>query len=244
MLLLVCVLEALSLTGITLHEWLGFILCTLVLLHVTLQWDWFRKQFRHIMTPGAHRRRINSLLNIILLIVMAAVLLSGVLVSNQVHPLIGERLGRSRVWNEIHGWLNFVLVLLVGLHLALNWDWIIAIFRRHRIERPALADASSPGIIAFAHHRYTLVTLSLRIIVVTFVTLLAAFVVYATMAPMYPQEVQMPPQYERVVASPSAPALAKGRPQSLRTGMRELGGALLAVIATATVGRFVFRLRL
>src|SRR5262249_19168790 len=115
MLLLVCVLEALSLTGLALHEWLGFVLCPLVLLHVALQWDWFVTQFRRVMRPGAYRSRANSLLNIILLVVMAAVLLSGVLVSNQVRPVVGQALGRIHVWHEIHGWLNFVLVVLVGL---------------------------------------------------------------------------------------------------------------------------------
>jgi len=51
MLALTCVLESLSLTGLTLHEWLGFILCPLVLVHVVLQWQWFATQFRRVWWP-------------------------------------------------------------------------------------------------------------------------------------------------------------------------------------------------
>src|SRR5262249_10770228 len=83
MLLAVVLLECLSLTGLQLHEWLGFVLCPLVLLHVVLQWQWFITQFQRVLTPRAWRVRVNASLNLLLLIVMAAVLVSGGLVSNQ-----------------------------------------------------------------------------------------------------------------------------------------------------------------
>src|ERR1700722_17772392 len=126
MFVLVCVLEPLPLTGLELHEWLGLVLCPLVLLHVVLQWQWFTTQFRRMLAPAAYRARINALLNVALLVMMAAVLFSGVIISKQVAPLVGESLGRSRIWSGVHGWFNFIVVVLVGLHLALNWDWLLA----------------------------------------------------------------------------------------------------------------------
>ena len=140
MFLLVCVLEALSLTGLTWHEWLGFVLCPLVLLHVVLQWQWVVTQVQRLAAPGAYRARANFLLNVLLLILMAAVLVSGVLISTQITPLAGDHFGRNQVWHEIHGWLNFSLVVAVALHVALNWDWIVAVLRRRAVERPALAE--------------------------------------------------------------------------------------------------------
>src|SRR4051794_39446437 len=95
MLLLVCVLECLSLTGLELHEWLGFALGPLVVVHVVIQWPWFITQFQRIRSTRAYRPRINALLNVFLLGAMSAVLVSGVLSSSQVIPLIGERLGRA-----------------------------------------------------------------------------------------------------------------------------------------------------
>jgi hypothetical protein len=143
LLLVVVVLECLSLTGLRLHEWLGFLLCPLVLLHVVLQWQWFVTQFQRVLTPGARRVRVNASLNLLLLIMMAGVLVSGGLVSNQSVATLGERFGRLRLWSEIHGGLNFVLVVLVGLHLALNWDWILAALRRRQTTRPGLVTSAS-----------------------------------------------------------------------------------------------------
>jgi hypothetical protein len=40
-LLLVRVLEPIKLTGLEWHQWLGFALCPLMLLHVVMQWQWF-----------------------------------------------------------------------------------------------------------------------------------------------------------------------------------------------------------
>src|SRR6185436_12537047 len=59
---------------------------------------------------------------------------------------LGESFGRVRIWSEVHGWLNVPLVVLVGLHLALNWDWMIAALRRRRPERPALATERSAAV--------------------------------------------------------------------------------------------------
>src|SRR5579862_3208458 len=92
MLAIACILQALSLTGLAWHEWLGFLLCGLVLLHVILQWPWFVAGFRRLFN-GANRARVNLALNLLLFIVMVAVLVSGVMISNQIAPLIGRTLG-------------------------------------------------------------------------------------------------------------------------------------------------------
>ena len=85
---------------------------------------------------GGYCVRLSALLNLMLFVLMAAVLFSGVFASRQSTALIGESVGRVRLWHEVHGWLNFVLVVFVGLHLALNWDWILAALRHKRPRRP------------------------------------------------------------------------------------------------------------
>src|SRR5258705_12570463 len=90
MLLLVCLLECVSLTGLDLHKILGLVLCPLGLLHVITQWQWFFTQFHRIRSSRDRRVRINALLNLILLVLMSAVLLSGILVSREVVVMIGE----------------------------------------------------------------------------------------------------------------------------------------------------------
>jgi hypothetical protein len=107
-----------------------------------LQWQWFMTQFHDVLRAGARRVRVNASLNLLLLIIMAGVLVSGGLVSNQSIATVGERFGRLRLWSEIHGDLNFILVVLVGLHLALNWDWILAALCRWRMMPPGLMETA------------------------------------------------------------------------------------------------------
>ncbi len=235
MLVLVCVLQSLSLTGLAWHEWLGFLLCAMVSFHVILQWPWFATEFRRLFTPGAYRTRVNSALNYLLFIVMVAVLVSGVLISNQIAPLIGGALGRPLVWSELHGWLNFTLIVLVGVHLTINWDWILGAIRKRTVQ---LARIPSPGKFLW------------RGAIVLFAACLVAATAYATMAAILkpePREKRAIMQTASVSVSATqthAPPLRKSRPQSFRNGLRELDVDVLVLIFVVVVGRCVLRIHL
>ena len=249
MLLLVCVLECLALTGLELHEWLGFAFCPLVLVHVVMQWQWFITQFQRVMKAGAYRVRINALLNLALLFMMSAVLLSGVLVSRQVKSMVGEGFGRVRIWSEIHGGLNFVLVVLVGLHLALNWDWIIAALRRRRPERPGIARGPSPNAGEQFRPRSLSLANSLgRGLTVLLIESLAASAVYLTLAAVtnHPEE-PVPPQNEPAAAvriGERRQLPPQSHPVALPHGFEQLIATTSALVLVVIIGRYVFRLRL
>jgi len=248
MLLLVCVLECLALTGLDLHVWLGFALCPLVLVHVVMQWQWFVIQFQRIRTTRAYRVRINTLLNLGLLFMMSAVLLSGILSSRQVTSVIGESLGRARIWSEIHGWLNFIVVVLVGLHLALNWDWMIAALRRRRPERPGLTGAMPRKSTAPIGRRALNVTNSFgRGMGVLLVASLAAGIVYFAMWATTPSEERERIQNERAAAASrveARPSVPQPRPVQLPHGVEQLLVTSSVLALTVVIGRYVFRLRL
>jgi len=252
MLLLAVVLKCLSLTGLTLHEWLGFALCPLVLLHVTLQWSWFAAQFRRLWSPGAWRPRVNAFLNLTLLFVMAGTLISGILVSNQVVPLIGEELGRVEVWQWVHDCLNNFLLALVGLHVALNWNWLVAAMRRRCPISPAeeiLTLKNNPTLSALRSTSFgTFFKRSLVVLVVAVLASVAAYAIFVPFArPPRRHEISQQSQVNAVTgAGTSSPAhpLAKGRPFSLPHGFTESAGAVLMLLVAIVVGRYIFRLRL
>lgn len=242
LLLAVAVLECLSLTGLQLHEWLGFLLCPLVLLHAVLQWQWFITQFQHVFTRGAWRVRVNASLNLLLLIVMAGVLVSGGLVSNQSIATVGDRFGRLQVWSDIHGWLNFSLVVLVGLHLALNWDWIFAALRRRRTKRPALGDTAPRERAASSPQRAMRLMRWLgRATAVLAVAFIAAGGIYFAMAAMTHRSEA---QDERSKSGASPKFKPQGRQQSFSGGLREISVTAATLATVALVGRWVLRLRL
>jgi hypothetical protein len=247
MLLLVCVLECVALTGLHLHEWFGFALCPLVLLHVVLQWEWFITQFDRMRTTSGWRIRINAFLNLILLLMMSAVLLSGVLVSRLGTTLVGESFGRVRVWSDIHGWLNFVLVVLVGLHLALNWDWIVAACRRRRADRQGSAGAPQQ-IASTSGTRWSpsFARATGRALAVILIASLAAGIAYQAFAPRTPAHERLP-QAQGAGREPkeSAEQIApRPRPPAWSEGLRQLNITTLALVFVVLIGRYVFRLRL
>jgi cytochrome b561 len=243
MLLLVCMLEPIKITGLEWHQWLGFALCPLVLLHVILQWQWFATQFRNMGKSGGYRVRLSALLNLMLFVLMAAVLVSGVFVSRQSTELIGESLGRVRVWREVHDSFNFLLVIFVGLHLALNWDWILAVLHRRRPHRPG-TDA-----VLTARRSLTPAQYLGRILVLLLFASVAAgatyFAIKTTLPPGTRARLQNHPavtvkadylQKKRLAPSPRA--------ADFWDGLFNFAISVLIVLLAAIVGRYVFRLRL
>lgn len=242
MLLLVCVLEPIKLTGLEWHQWLGFALCPLVLLHVVLQWQWFVTQFRAMGRRGGFRVRISAVLNLLLFVLMAAVLFSGVFASRQSTALIGESAGRVRLWREVHGWLNFVLVVFVGLHLALNWDWILAALRR----RPNRAGSD---VIMTEGRSPVLAKYFGRALVLLLVAALAGGAAYFVVKATLPPGKRADLQNHRIITATDGYSqkkqLAPGRrAANVSGGLLGFAGILSITLLVAITGRYVFRLRL
>lgn len=244
MLLLVLVLECLSFTGLTLHEWIGFALCPVALLHVVLQWQWFVTQVRRIWTGAPYRQWLNSLLNVLLLAMVAATLISGVLVSHQVVPFVGERLGKIYVWMWVHGSLNKPMLVVVGFHLALNWNWVTAALRRRKPTPPAEAAALSDASPRLSH-RTGARMMMLRGLGTCALACVAAVAGYLFFLPAAkPPTPWTGGQIQPIVlASPGVP-VRDGRPLSFERGFDELELVVGMVLLTMLIGRYGLRLRL
>jgi cytochrome b561 len=248
MFLLVCVLETIKFTGLEWHQWLGFALCPLVLLHVVLQWPWFTTQFQNMGRRGGYRVRFSALLNVALFVLMAAVLFSGIFASRQSTALIAESLGHVRIWHEVHGWLNFILVVFVGLHLALNWDWILTALRRCRPRQPALA-AMPPSDAATERRSLSFGKSLGRGLIVLLLASLATSAVYftmkATMLRSKKHQLMNQPTITATAKPPDKKDLAP-RPRAALGwhGIDSFAAVLAITLLVAIIGRYVFRLRL
>jgi hypothetical protein len=271
MLLLVVVLECINFTGLEWHQWLGFALCPVVLFHVVLQWPWFITQFRRMFTPGAYRVRVNAGLNLLLLALMAAVLFSGGFVSAQAVESLGESFGQVPIWSEVHGGLNFALVVLVGLHLALNWDWMVGACARPLFAHgrpglgtaavreasatgcsvePAARSVSAAGRTLHAVGEIRRVSFAGwlgRAVAVLLVSSLAAGAAYFVIATTLPPGKRAAMERQRAAARADGTLrrqlAPRNRPaQPQRAG--QLAGTFLITVLVAGVGRYVFRLRL
>jgi cytochrome b561 len=250
MLALVCVLECMDLTGLEIHQWLGFALCPLILIHATLQYQWFITQFQKLLRKGFSWASKNVVLNTLLLVMMSAVLLSGLLASRQITSIFGEQFGSVHVWREIHGWLNFTVVVLVGLHLGLNWDWLMAVLRRRAVETPADAGISRQSNAPVTQPRTeNLLRASGRGLGVVLTVLLSATVVYFVMGllivtPHARKEIQSPNGLSVAASASNNQLIPQPRPIWLSHGVEQLSVTVGLVVLVGLIGRYVFRLRL
>jgi hypothetical protein len=81
---------------------------------------------------------------------MTLVVLSGLMVSEVALPYLGLRPAPLRAWRDLHGVLATIAVAFVGLHLALNGDWIAGVVRhslwqRSRPNEPTLDTPDDGG---------------------------------------------------------------------------------------------------
>ena len=120
-------------TGLPLHEVLGFVFFIPVIIHLLIAWPWIQNSTRKFFKAATIRTRFNFFLNTILFILVITELVSGFIISQVVLPGLGINTINDRSWRSAHNLpLNFVL-LFTGFHIAINWRWIVAAFKRRSI---------------------------------------------------------------------------------------------------------------
>ena len=126
---------SLGFTGIATHEWLGIGLGVVLLVHLTLHWDWVIGTTRRLLRPGG-RERFVYLVNLLLLVSMTLCIASGILISEVALPQLGITPAASSFWREMHGTTATLTLILVPVHVALRWRWIAGMARRLAAWRP------------------------------------------------------------------------------------------------------------
>ncbi len=120
---------SLGFTGIATHEWLGIGLGAVLLVHLTLHWDWVIRTTRKLFSRGG-RERFVWLVNLLLLVCMTLCVASGILISEVALPELRITLPASSFWRQIHDTTATLTLILVPIHAALRWRWIVGVARR------------------------------------------------------------------------------------------------------------------
>ncbi len=113
------------LTGMAIHEWLSLGLGVGFLAHILLHWRWVFETTRRLFGKVARQARINYVLNLALLVAFTLIIFSGIMISEEVLPLLGVQGTHGGVWESLHMLAADAVVWLVGLHIALHWKWIV-----------------------------------------------------------------------------------------------------------------------
>ena len=124
-------------TGLWGHEWISLGLSVLLFLHLLVNWRWIVGALKRYATHS-RRARFNAWLNGLLYVTMVFTIFSGLVVSRFILPALGLAPSDLRLWRVLHAFIAGVTLVVVGLHVALNWNWIANVVRRwrHRHEHP------------------------------------------------------------------------------------------------------------
>jgi cytochrome b561 len=133
-----------SFTGISVHEWLGIGFGCAFMIHLALHWEWTLRTARRLVArnSGERRDRARWFVDLLLYVVLGATVVSGWYVSRYAGPALGVKRIREPFFRDLHGTVANISVVLVAIHLGLNWRWLRATWIRFR-RRPGRAGGSA-----------------------------------------------------------------------------------------------------
>ena len=77
---------------------------------------------------------------------ITTIILSGLMISESALPALGIALSHSGSWRMLHTLSADLFLILVGLHIALHWQWIASM-----VKRLLGASSGAPRLSAGAH---------------------------------------------------------------------------------------------
>ncbi|MCP8970489.1 DUF4405 domain-containing protein [Ectobacillus ponti] len=118
-----CLLYSPHSTGQAFHEIAGLVLGGGILVHVFMNKDWVVGISKKIFSKSVKgKTRFSYVLNVILLLDMLVIGISGLLVSKVVLPKLGILPNVN--WLSIHVFSSTLALVVVGIHIGLHWNWI------------------------------------------------------------------------------------------------------------------------
>jgi hypothetical protein len=132
---LVLALLSTSLTGLAWHEWLGIGVGVALIVHLLLGWKWIVSITQRLFRSLPALTRITYVVDFTLFVAMVLTIYSGLMISRVAIPALGlNGAAPNFLWRGLHSFASRSLLVMVGLHLAISWNWIVSTVRRHIIE--------------------------------------------------------------------------------------------------------------
>lgn len=121
-------------SGIPIHEWLSIAFAAAIVIHLLLHWQWIVATIKRFFQRMNSQQRINFVLNVLLFIAMTIIIVTGLMISRVALPLFGISTVRGGIWRQLHSLATDAAVIIVGLHVAMHWQWIWNAIKRYLIK--------------------------------------------------------------------------------------------------------------
>jgi hypothetical protein len=118
-------------SGIALHEWLSLAMIAALTIHLLLSWDWIIEISSRFLGKVGGQNRINYILNWLLFVDGTLLMISGMMISEVALPLLGIQLSLGFAWRRLHDMSANLGLILLGLHTALHWAWIMTALNKY-----------------------------------------------------------------------------------------------------------------
>ena len=139
-------------SGIAVHEWLSITFGAAIITHLLLHWQWIAEVTRRFFSKAQWSARVNYVLNVLLFVDVTIIIFTGLMISESALPLLGIQLASGGAWRMLHTLTANLFVPLIGLHVALHWQWIFNIVKRLVVRQPA-RHLPQPDHVAVARSR-------------------------------------------------------------------------------------------
>ena len=126
---LLLILMDTSITGTNLHEWIGFGIFSLFLVHIYLNRT-FLKQVIHNFSNHAVslKPKLMLIISSTLFLCVTGIIITGLFISPNYAPLLG--IDNFALWFPIHVSISCFTLLLVSVPVGLHWKAIFNVFKK------------------------------------------------------------------------------------------------------------------
>lgn len=119
------------LTGIGAHEWLGFGALLAFFIHCVAHVGWAESVLCGFR-GASWAARGNLALDVLILVVFATVMVSGLCMSGAVLPAFGLYADGYFFWDPLHAASAKTLLALLLVHVAVHGKWLVGLMRKRR----------------------------------------------------------------------------------------------------------------
>ena len=115
--------------GLTFHEIAGIGFAVAYFTHIFLNWKWVKNVTMKLFDRKlSWKVRGSYVLNLLLLLTMSFIIISGILISRVVFPNIN--VGNENWFKVTHISISFLVLALIGIHVGLHWQWVVNIWKK------------------------------------------------------------------------------------------------------------------